>query len=89
MGSLLQRSCEVAMQVGYAPRAVALAKAAANVYDRVGRADELRRCVATLSRAHQAAGQTKEALTAAKRLRELAFLNSGVKIILQRSPRNQ
>ena len=72
MGALLARAAHVALSIGAEPRTVALAKAAGNLFERLGRAEETRACLLLAAKALHSSGQTKKAMAAAKRLREQA-----------------
>jgi len=68
MGSILERAQRVAVQIGFAPRAVALCRTAASIYERMGRQHEVRDCLASMVRALRAEGDAKKATTTARRL---------------------
>jgi hypothetical protein len=72
MGALLERAALVATKISADPRTVALARAAANLYERMGRDADARRCLGLSAEALHRLGQAKKALTAAKALREKA-----------------
>jgi hypothetical protein len=71
-GALLERARDIAVQIGHAPRGVALARAATALYERVGRLTEARESLAGQARALAAAGRGKRARQVAARWRELA-----------------
>lgn len=71
-GALLERARDVALEVGHAPRAVALARAATALYERLGRRAEARHSLAGQARALRAAGNAKKARLQLERWRELA-----------------
>lgn len=71
-GALLERARDIALTIGHAPRAVALARAATALYERLGRRQEARESLAGQARALRAAGRGKRARQVAERWRELA-----------------
>jgi hypothetical protein len=77
-GALLERARDIALTIGHAPRAVALARAATALYERLGRRQEARESLAGQARALQAAGRSKRARQVAERWRELAAEDGAV-----------
>lgn len=71
-GALLERARDIALTIGHAPRAVALARAATALYERLGRRQEARESLSGQARALRAAGRAKRARQVAERWRELA-----------------
>ena len=71
-GSALERAAEVALQLGAAPRAVALARAAVLIFERAGLKRESQRALGPLGRALLATGDRPGARATFERWRALA-----------------
>lgn len=71
--ALLERARDVALDVGYAARAVALGRAATTLYERLSRRPEALRSLAGQARALLGVGNPKKALLTAERWRDEAL----------------